>query len=91
LLEAIYFRKPVVIGRYSVYARDIEPKGIRLPAIDGFIDRQVVKESRRILEDAGHRQALVEHNYAIARRYFSYKVLRDSLRLLINNIRNLTE
>jgi hypothetical protein len=33
----------------------------------------------------------VEHNYEVAGRYFSYKVLRDSLRIIINNIRNLTE
>ena len=91
LLEAMYFRKAVVIGRYAVYARDIEPKGIRLPAIDGFIDRRVVRETRRLLEDADYRAELVEHNYAVARRYFGYRVLRDSLRLLLNNIRNLTE
>jgi len=33
----------------------------------------------------------VEHSYRIAQRYFSYRVLRDSLRLIITNIRNLTE
>ena len=27
LLEAIYFRVPVVINRYSIYVQDIEPKG----------------------------------------------------------------
>ncbi|MEA3276881.1 MAG: glycosyltransferase family 4 protein [Pseudomonadota bacterium] len=91
LLEAIYFRRPVVIGRYAVYARDIEPKGVRLPVIDGFIDRKVVDETKRILEDRDHREALVEHNYAVAERYFSYRVLRDGLHQIINNIRNLTE
>jgi glycosyltransferase involved in cell wall biosynthesis len=91
LLEAVYFRKPVVIGRYAVYARDIEPKGIRLPVIDGFIDRKVVQETRRILDDADYREGLVEHNYRVASRYFGYRVLRDSLRLIIHNIRNLTE
>jgi glycosyltransferase involved in cell wall biosynthesis len=30
LLEAIYFRLPVVINRYSIYVQDIEPKGFRL-------------------------------------------------------------
>jgi len=91
LLEAIYFRKPLVIRNYSVYSRDIEPKGISLPTIDGFIDRELVERTRRILEDREHRETLVEHNYRIAERYFSYRVLRDSLHLLIANIRNLTE
>ena len=91
LLEAIYFRKPVIIGNYSVYSSDIEPKGVRLPTIDGFIGRDLVEQARRVLEDAEYRNGLVEHNYGIAERYFSYRVLRDSLRLIVTNIRNLTE
>jgi len=91
LLEAIYFRKPLVIGNYSVYSRDIAPKGISLPTIEGFIDRDLVEETRRVLEDPNYRERLVEHNYQVAQRYFSYRVLRDSLRLIITNIRNLTE
>ena len=50
-----------------------------------------MEETRRILEDADYREQLVAHNYRIAERYFSYRVLRDSLRLIITNIRNLTE
>lgn len=91
LLEAIYFRKPVIIGNYSVYSRDIKPKGISLPTIKGFIDRGLVEKTRRILDDPEHREQLVEHNYRIAQHYFSYRVLRDSLTLLITNIRNMTE
>ncbi len=91
LLEAIYFRKPVVVGRYPVYLRDIESKGIRLPLLDGFIDRQLVAETRRLLDDAEYRAELVEHNYRVAQRYFSYGVLQESLQLLIQNLRNLSE
>lgn len=91
LLEAIYFRLPIVIGRYSVYQRDIEPKGFRLPVIDGVIDKSTVEQTRRILGDAAHRAELVEHNYQIASRFYSYRVLRDSLRGMINNVRNMTE
>jgi glycosyltransferase involved in cell wall biosynthesis len=91
LLEAIYFRLPMVIGRYSVYQRDIEPKGFRLPVIDGVIDKSTVEETRHILADAECRAALVEHNYRVASRFYSYRVLRDSLRSMINNVRNMTE
>jgi len=91
LLEAIYFRLPIVIGRYSVYQRDIEPKGFRLPFIDGVIDKSTVEQTRTILADPGYRAELVEHNYRVASRFFSYRVLRDSLRSLINNVRNMTE
>jgi len=90
LLEAIYFRLPIVIGRYSVYQRDIEPKGFRLPVIDGVIDQSTVEQTRLILDDADHRRALVEHNYQVASRFYSYRVLRDSLSGMINNLRNRT-
>jgi glycosyltransferase involved in cell wall biosynthesis len=91
LLESIYFRKPLVIGRYSVYHRDIEPRGFRIPTIDGVVDQKVVDEARRALEDDAFRSEMVEHNYRIASRFFCYRVLRDSLRALINNVRNWTE
>ena len=91
LLEAIYFRTPVVVNRYSVYIRDIEPKGFRVPTMDGFVNRQVVKDVGRILEDLDYRHELVEHNYEVARRYYGYPVLRHGLRLMINNIRLKTE
>jgi 3-deoxy-D-manno-octulosonic-acid transferase len=90
LLEAIYFRLPLVIGRYSVYQRDIEPKGFRLPVIDGVIDQSTVEQTRRILADADYRREMVEHNFQVASRFYSYRVLRDSLGGMINNLRNMT-
>ncbi len=86
LLEAIYYRRPLVVNRYPVFARDIEPKGFMMAVMDGFVDRQVVVETRRILEDADYREMMVEHNYKIATRYYGYTVLRESLRKLILNI-----
>src|SRR3972149_5915757 len=36
-LEAIYYRKPIVVNRYSVYETDIEPRGFQAVEVDGFI------------------------------------------------------
>ncbi|HHB12181.1 MAG TPA: glycosyltransferase [Chromatiales bacterium] len=91
LLEAIYFRKPVLVNRYDVFARDIQPKGFRLPVIDGFINRQAVEEVRRLIEDAEYREEVTAYNYRLAQRYYGYSVLRYSLQSLFNNIRHLTE
>jgi len=88
-LEAIYFRLPILINRYSIFARDIEPKGFRLPLMDGFLTRHVIEEVRRLLEDPAYRAQTVEHNYAVARRFFSYPLLRRRLRTLITNITGL--
>ncbi len=90
-LEAIYFKLPVLTNRYSIFTRDIEPKGFQLPIMDGFLTRQVVDEVRRLLEDGEYRASTVEHNYRIAARFYSYSVLRRDLRTLITNFTGLSE
>ncbi len=91
LLEAFYFRKPVLINRYSIFTRDIEPKEFKVAIMDGFLTRKVVEEIRLILEDEVARQEMVDHNYRIAQRFYSYSFLRRSLRTLITNITGLPE
>ncbi|HOW96790.1 MAG TPA: glycosyltransferase family 4 protein [Kiritimatiellia bacterium] len=88
-LEAVYFKKPVLVNRYDNFARDIEPKGFRCPIMEGYLTREIVAEVRRILEDPAYRQDMVEHNYQVALRHYSYAVLRRRLRTLIINIRGL--
>ena len=85
-LEAIYFRKPVLVNRYSIYVRDIEPKGFRVLSMNGFLSSKVVEAVRRVLEDADYRQEMVNHNFEIARRYYSYNVLEGRLGHLLSNI-----
>jgi len=89
LLEAFYFKLPVLINRYAIFARDIEPKGFRIPVMDGIVTRKTAEEVRRLLQDEDHRREVVEHNYAIASRFYSYAVLRANLRTLIAQIRGL--
>jgi len=85
-LEALYFKVPILVNRYSIFARDIEPRGFRLPVMDGFITNEVVEEVRRLLEDSDYREDVVEHNFQVARNYYSYDTLKNSLHTLVNNI-----
>jgi glycosyltransferase involved in cell wall biosynthesis len=79
LLEAFYFRKPVVLNRYSIYVQDIEPKGFRLVEMDGYVTRDTVREVRRILYDEGLRKEMVDTNYELAHHYYGYGALRSAL------------
>ncbi len=89
LLEAIYFRIPTVINRYSIYIQDIEPRGFKLLEMDGFVTNRLVKAVRRVIEDETYRKEMVNHNYRVARRFYSYAVLRRHLRNLINSLTGL--
>ncbi len=86
LLEAIYFRIPILINRYSIFTRDIEPLGFNFITIDGFVTSQVVEKVQRAIEDREYREKMVDHNYEIARHRFNYSNLRHKLRTLLSNI-----
>lgn len=85
LLEAIYFRKPVLVNRYSVYVADIAPFGFHFVEVDGWISDESVSEVRRLLDDPDSCATLVNKNYEIARRHFSYDVLAAALEHLLRN------
>ena len=82
-LEAVYFRKPLLVNRYEVYITDIEPKGFDVIAIDGFLTPRAVQEVRQVLQDADRRRAMVEKNYELARKHFSFQSLRRGLNILL--------
>ncbi|MDF3130503.1 glycosyltransferase family 4 protein [Kiritimatiellaeota bacterium B1221] len=86
LLEAIYFKKPVLINRYDIFARDIEPKGFHFPMMEGYVRRSLVKQVKELLEDKELRDSQCEHNYITAQKFFSYEVLRRKLNAIIANL-----
>jgi glycosyltransferase involved in cell wall biosynthesis len=88
LLEAFYFRVPIVVNRYPVWVRDIEPKGFRVPVMKGFVNRTVVHEAHRLLDDNAYREEMVEYNFNLAKEYYSYPTLRYCLTTLINNLKH---
>lgn len=82
-LEAIYYRQPLVVNNYSIYAIDIKPKGFRAIEFDGFISDQTVARARQVLEDRQLVETMAEHNYRLGQQYFSYRVLERRLATLI--------
>lgn len=82
-LEAVYFRKPVLVNRYPVFARDIEPLGFKVVMIDGGISHESVQQTRFLIENPDVASTWSEHNYQLAIEHFSYKVLRQKLPKLL--------
>ena len=78
-LEAVYFRKPIVVNTYSIYQMDIQPKGFAAIELDGYVTDDAVQATRRVLDDPAMRQQMVDRNYEIARKCYSYQVLKRKL------------
>ncbi|MFN2177477.1 MAG: glycosyltransferase [Anaerolineales bacterium] len=81
-LEAVYFKKPILINRYGTFVRDIEPKGFDLIVMDGYLTKKNVQSVREFLKSREKKDRMVNHNYDVAKRNYSYAILRRGL----NNI-----
>ena len=84
-LEALYYRRPIVVNNYAIYATDIRPKGFRVIEFDDYITNKTIEDTLRVLDDPSYQAELCSFNYALALRHFSYKVLRSKLHVLLAN------
>lgn len=84
-LEAIYFRKPIMVNNYSIYSTDIRPKGFSVIEIDGYVTKTAVQLAKKVLRDEQYRNEVVDLNYALGIQYFSYRVLRHKLKALLDD------
>jgi glycosyltransferase involved in cell wall biosynthesis len=86
LLEALFYGVPVLVNRYPVYVADIAPLGLKLLEIDGAITDATVAEVRSLLANSDRKRAWARHNFEIAEKQLSYRVLRRRLGRLIRDL-----
>ena len=85
-LEAIYYRRPIVMSTYEIFRRDIRPKGFRVIGFENFITDETVREARGILLDPDRAAEMTAHNFRLGRRFYSFRALRNHLRALLHRV-----
>lgn len=83
LLEAIYFRKPMLVNRYSTYLADIKGLGFEFVEVNAWITDKAVSKVRSLLDDPERCLTVADKNYELARKHFSYEVLEEALDRLL--------
>jgi len=84
-LEAIYFRKPILVNNYSIYLHDIKPKGFKVIEMDDYIKEDTVNHVIDILQNQSRVKEMADHNYNLAKRFYSYANLRRKLRFILTD------
>jgi glycosyltransferase involved in cell wall biosynthesis len=84
-LEALYYKKPIVVNNYTIYTTDIRPKGFKVIEFDDYITEKTIQDTLRILDDPSYQEELCRFNYELALHHFSYKTLRNQLQVLLAN------
>jgi hypothetical protein len=82
-LEAVYYRRPILVNSYSIFAIDIKPKGFRVIEFDGHIAEETIAHARKVLGDPDLTAEIVEHNFRLGRRHYSYEMLRRRIEALL--------
>lgn len=79
LLEAFYYKRPVLVNRYPVYTADIGPKGVTAIEMDEAITDDVVAAAAEWLSDPAAWATAVETNYGIGLRHYSFAAAAEVL------------
>jgi glycosyltransferase involved in cell wall biosynthesis len=83
-LEAVYYRKPILMSAYQIYRVDIRPKGFRVIEFEDYITASVVRQVQEVIENPSLANEMAEHNYKVAGGYYSYSNLQTLLGAMIN-------
>ena len=83
LIEAVYYKRPVVVNRYPVYNSDIRPLGFQFIELDGFVDDRAVKQAVQLIQSPKDASEMVDRNFAIAREHFSLEILEIKLKQVL--------
>ena len=67
----------------TIYRTDIEPCGFDVILMDGFLTDEVVDRVRQVLTDDEERWRMVDHNYEVGQRFFSYARVEAELRAIL--------
>ncbi len=85
-LEAVYFRRPLILNNYSIFEADIKPKGFQVIEFDGFISEKTLADTRYLLQHPEYARKMCNHNFNLAKRYYSFSMLEHHLKLLLEDI-----
>ncbi|MDH4205162.1 MAG: hypothetical protein OEV45_06505, partial [Desulfobacteraceae bacterium] len=60
-------------------------KGFELIVMDGFLTKNAVHKTKEIIESPKLKEKMVNTNYKVASRHYSYSVLRNQLNTIMND------
>lgn len=78
-LETLYFKKPIAVNLYSVYSMDIKPRGFKVVELDDYVTESAIRLTNQLLDNPKLTRELVEHNYNLGKRHYSYRLLKKKL------------
>ncbi len=90
-IEAVYFKKPIVVNRYSAYIQDIKPLGFDGIEMEGYVTDDVIEKVNALIQNPDLFSERAEKNFMLAARFFSYGILKRRLKSMLVNFEGIVE
>ncbi|MDR1277383.1 MAG: glycosyltransferase family 4 protein [Treponema sp.] len=84
-LEALWFKKPILVNRYSIFQQDIEPLEFDVVIMENYVTANTVDTVRALIDNPGSAEMMAERNFALGRKFFSFALLEQRLRQVLMN------
>lgn len=82
-IESVYFKKPVIITPYPVYKSDIRPLEFKSIEISKSLNIKDLKLINKYLNNSEAVKEMVEENFKLGKKYFSYEATEEKIRKII--------
>jgi len=89
-VEAVLAKRPVFVNNYKpVYWPDIGSKGFKTVMLeDNNLTDDKVEQMRQVIYNDKLNREIAEYNFKLGKKYFSYEVLEEKLRQLLDIVFN---
>ncbi|MHA2055586.1 MAG: glycosyltransferase [Candidatus Hodarchaeales archaeon] len=81
-IEAMYYKKPIIITPYPVFQSDIRRLGFGAIEMSNKVTKDVIKEIKLLIKNPNKKKAMVEKNYKLAKKHYSYEAVEKKLKKL---------
>ena len=86
-LEAVYYRRPVLVSAYQIFKEDIEPKGFQVVQIGDHLTIEAVKHAQLVINNQAVAKQMTDQNYVLGRIHYSSSGLRRRVQMLLEQYR----
>jgi len=84
-IEAVYFKKPVIITPYPVYKSDIKPLGFKSIEITPKLSTKDLKQVEEYIKNKERVNKMIDKNFELGEKYFSYQATEAKIKELLTN------
>jgi glycosyltransferase involved in cell wall biosynthesis len=87
-VEAIFFKKPIILTPYEVYKKDIAPLGFKSINMPNRVTKKVIHDIKDLIKNKEKRDKIVEYNYKLGKKHLSYDATEKKLLKLLKKMKS---